>query len=1119
MFARVLPPPANIMFVLDDSGSMNFDVMVRGGYDGTFNPQDPSTQGYCYIFDDLGDNTYSESWRYAGKENRTYWRTQYHGTNVVYYNPQVAYSPWPSYIGATYAPADPDKPRSHPDNSSITLNLSGASYTIGPVEVPHARYVLYDSVSGRKYLVVLNGAKNYYEISTEISGREEKISALTLIPDIPAGLDSGRTYAAERQNFANWFTYHRRREFVAKNALAQIIKNLSEVRVGIYGINGRIIQPLAEVNVSTEGAGTSDSTADLLQKLYAFKSNGGTPLKKGLKTVGTYFAANTGTLAGVPGPKPYGIVEEGGSCQQSFTIILTDGFYSDLDTTHFGDTDGDSHPNTLADIAMYYYHTDLNQDLPDQVPQTRHSKARHQHMTTYAVAFGVSGTLNPDDYDADLTHKQTGKPIVWPQVTKDRSPETIDDLWHAAVNGRGQFFNAHSPVELIDALNRLMDAIQEILIASSSSVTVSGHYLYAKAGPDTLLYQALYSNRNDEWTGDILAFPVDPVTGELRKSDSRAWSAAAKLEARDANDRLIATYNGAAGKPFRVSELTDSQRDALGANPGDAVAYLRGAEVSGLRLRSQKLGDIVNSAPVFAEGVVYAGGNDGMLHAFDALSGEELFAYVPNLVFAHLSHLTDPGYTHRFYVDSTPTIKSGDLIGGTPDVPKTLLVGGLRKGGKGYFALDVTAAKSRITAEAALAERVLWEFPQSADPDMGYSFSRPVIVKTNSTRHPWAVVFGNGYASASGVSALYILNPLDGALIRKITAGKGPDNGMSSPVAVDVSNDQKADFVYAGDLHGNLWKFDLTSDDAGRWEAAFSKDFEPQPLFSARGPGGSPQPITTRPDVMHHPRQHGYIVCFGTGKYVSDNDPADMTVQTIYGIWDYGDLVYDLRARKWSLDDPLEFLGEFRRGSTPELSNQPAAVTLLQQTLTDLTVTLRGEEKDIRLLSDEKPIWATLPDPDDALGQKPDPSRLETNHAGFYLDLKPGERVISDVSIRDRLLLAVGFTPTSDRCGPGGNSMFMAINAFTGGYAGGGVFDISGDRRVDVDDYLDIDITGIVGRRAPAGVGFYGNLQTPAILRLHGSDGMYLSSSSGEIPLLHARPARLGIAYWMEMSF
>ncbi|CAB1063883.1 Type IV fimbrial biogenesis protein PilY1, partial [Olavius sp. associated proteobacterium Delta 1] len=104
------------------------------------------------------------------------------------------------------------------------------------------------------------------------------------------------------------------------------------------------------------------------------------------------------------------------------------------------------------------------------------------------------------------------------------------------------------------------------------------------------------------------------------------------------------------------------------------------------RNRFQVLGDIVHSSPVYSHGMLYAGGNDGMLHAFDAASGDERFAYVPNLVFGNLTSLIDPEYSHKYYVDLSPAIRD-ITIGG---LAKTYLVGGLGKGGKGYYALDVT---------------------------------------------------------------------------------------------------------------------------------------------------------------------------------------------------------------------------------------------------------------------------------------------------------------------------------------------------------------------------------------------------------------------------------------------
>jgi len=149
------------------------------------------------------------------------------------------------------------------------------------------------------------------------SGLAEKVSALSLDNAPPSDVITGRTYEEERQNFANWFTYHRRREFIAKSAIANIILTLADVRVGIYGINRRIVSPLQPIKV-TQGASIVDSTSVLLDKLYPYQSEGGTPLKEGLDTVGRYYKENSGILGGTSGPKPYGDQGAGAACQQSF---------------------------------------------------------------------------------------------------------------------------------------------------------------------------------------------------------------------------------------------------------------------------------------------------------------------------------------------------------------------------------------------------------------------------------------------------------------------------------------------------------------------------------------------------------------------------------------------------------------------------------------------------------------------------------------------------------------------------------------------------------------------------------------------------------------------------------
>ena len=526
----------------------------------------------------------------------------------------------------------------------------------------------------------------------------------------------------------------------------------------------------------------------------------------------------------------------------------------------------------------------------------------------------------------------------------------------------------------------------------------------------------------------------------------------------------------------------------------------------------------MHSAVVFIDDVVYVGANDGMLHAFKAIDGTEIFGYVPYLVFDHLKDLADPDYDHRFYVDLTPTVQKGEeLLGG--DGEQAILVGGLGKGGMGYFALDIT------NPNAMSEDQVLWEFPRQATSaadvaDMGYSYSKPVVVQSMSTKigESWVVIFGNGYNSASGKSVLFILEAATGNVIRKIEAGIGPDNGLSSPIAVDVDFDEKVDFVYAGDLKGNLWKFDLTSDNSAEWDVAFKEGGTAAPLFTALDRDGDTQPITARPDVMLHPEMHGYIVCFGTGKFLGSSDFDDLRLQTIYGIWDYGDRVF-IPPLGWSDDDDSEFLGTFRvPNEAAQLSNQPETVKLLQQVASEVTVGSGADEIIVRILTDEEPQWITTEDSDDK--QMPNPFELASNDAGWYLDLDvyAGERVISDVILRDGILIVIGFIPEESRCGSGGDSVFMELNAFTGGQLAGVNFDIHDDGGVGQDDYVQIEKDGETIYVPPSGLKLAGNLQPPAIIQLNETtEKKYLSSSGGGIVEISERTAKTGIAYWMEM--
>jgi Tfp pilus tip-associated adhesin PilY1 len=1061
-------------------------------------------------------------------------------------------------------------------------------------------------------VVVDGGTIRYWEVNDD---GDDLIEAGELFETTtpPVDVSTSRSYVDERQNFANWFQYYRKRDLLTRGAIAKVITSMQGVQIGLRGINSVLFQPVLRVKVGGE-----DYTSTLLSNLYSYRLDAhraATPLRSGFEEVGRYFDQDDGFDGGV-GPSPIATEEDGGACQQNFAVVFTDGFYNGL-PPHVSNADGDNGLpyadtgiNTLADVAMHYYENDLADNVDNRVSVNPADDAVHQHLVTYGVTFGVSGTLNPDDYDLENCTVATCPPWPVPITAGNDKRYKIDDLWHATVNGRGTFNMASNPDELVQAFLDVMQNI-ESRIGSAASVSVNGDELYGVLGADVNMYQSSYSS--DGWIGDVKAYALDPTTGEVIIT-SYVFSAAAELDNMLPDSRIIATYDGSStGTPFRFNDLTTAQKNLLveGAEADYTAAtnrlnYIRGDTTNedqnggAFRDRYQVLGDIVHSSPVFEDGVLYAGGNDGMLHAFDASNGRELFAYVPNLVFENLKELTKPTYTHRYYVDLTPTVKSGVTV--APGVDITMLVGGLGKGGKGYYALDVTDP-SAIINETVLSSKVLGEYPRTGpvvsitdatnaspivitatghgfatgemvvvtdvsgntaangtwtitdidgdsfsldgsagngaytsgglasfkDPDsddLGYSYSKPAIVMSNDS-DKWLVIFGNGYNSYNGHAVLFIIDAASGTLLKKIDTLAGDCNGLSTPVAIDINTDQRVDYVYAGDLKGNMWKFDLTSNNYTNWDVAFYNGATPQPLFQAKD-GINPQPITSKPDVMYHCENDGLMVVFGTGKYLGESDFLDNSLQTIYGIWDYGDD-----------EDNSEYLGSFERGSTPQLSNQPNNVSLLQQTeLPGSYFAPNG--KQLRILTANAANWQTttedlggncIPGAGEGItdcdpngqGAYPDPD----HHAGWYFDLPiSGERVPNDLMIRDKKAIVIGFIPENTACGSGGDSFVMEMDACSGGRLSSPQFDINDDGKLDHNDMValtDADgnpITDGDGNPiwvVPTGMMSPGRLLPPAILKTGDEEIKYFSTNVGTIVTLRERGVPLGIIYWLEV--
>ncbi len=714
------------------------------------------------------------------------------------------------------------------------------------------------------------------------------------------------------------------------------------LRVGFGTIN---TSGTKVTNVSDDFGVTNKK--NFLTTLYQTKiPSSGTPLRKALDDVGQYFMDKT--ITG-PWQTKYnqGLASEQLSCRQNYNILMTDGYWNGAGaaSTRADNWDGkdgttktaadgstykyiakapykDGESDTLADIAMYYWVTDLRSDwlqAKKNVPLPRDGSdpAFWQHLVQYTVGLGVKGNLDPV---TDLPLLTAGTKS-WPTASSNQ----IDDLWHAALNSHGKYFSAGDPEAFSDALNV---ALNEIAARSGDAAAVATSKTTLEAG--LKLFTSTYQTA--DWSGRLEQKSVDENTGNIISPND--WDTDTKIGL-PASRKIftVASDDGKSGVAFSYGNLSSAHKTILTTAAAayaptytvtgdDIIQYIKGErskESKPFRTRKVLLGDLVNSDPQYVkegkEGgygllpsdikgkstysgyyrnnllnrapTVYVGSNDGMLHAFDATKsatgGTERFAYVPKAVVPNLPELAKPNYVHKFYVDGTPSI--GDAaIGTNPDSPwKTVLVGTTGAGGRAVFALDVTDPTSFDQT------KVMWErnsTTPAVDNDLGYTIGVAQIGVMRDGR--WVAVFGNGFESVNQKAVLYVVDLKTGDIIRKIDTGVGGSsapNGLSTPKLL-LNADATIAAAYAGDLQGNLWKFDFVT--TGTVPSlvttpglAFGAG---ESLFTAIDTSRK-QPITTQPQLFPHP-DGGYVVVFGTGKIFEDTDAATTDKETLYGIWD-----------------------------------------------------------------------------------------------------------------------------------------------------------------------------------------------------------------------------------------
>jgi len=584
------------------------------------------------------------------------------------------------------------------------------------------------------------------------------------------------------------------------------------------------------------------------------------------------------------------------------------------------------------------------------------------------------------------------------------------------------YFLVQNPYKLKESLKKAFEAV---LATDSSASNVIANS--TSVNSDSRVFQARFSSA--DWSGDLIAYPF--VGGAI--STTEEWNAQALLKDNtkfDFTTRKIHINGSAGASEFKYSLLSSTDKTLLGS--ASVVDFLRGDRTNELTISgtgvfrkrnpNTVLGDIVHSSPFYEGGsnVVYVGANDGMLHAFKGSDsgipgskGTEVFAFIPREVMSKLQGLSSPAYDHTYFVDGDIVVSQATAGNGNQNI----LAASLGRGGRGLFALDVTHPDTFGNSS------FLWEYTPSADTnaasdnDLGYILGRPNYYKMNNGKY--AIVFGNGVNSPGKKAVLYIIELTStGAIdtVRKIDTGVGTDNGMFAPTGLDTDGNGTVDLLYAGDLEGNVWKFDVSSGTASSWANAFGAGV---PFFKAVDSGGTAQPITAPltvsvNNVATDTNLGKRFVFFGTGAYFRSTDPADSQTQSWYGLIEDGATVANRAALKQRTISPVSTFATFPVRSFSEA--------------------VAG----------------------DMVGMQ-----------GWYLDFttQPKERIITEslvLPLAKPTLIASSIIPdTSDQCVPGGSGFINALDPYTGGATTVGILDVNKDKDF-TNDLIGSEIIGSV---------------------------------------------------------
>lgn len=1084
----------NLMFVLDDSGSMQFEITPE-----TYRLASVTNGDTVFAFPSVnsvyGNNSYNK--KVVAPGDRSVYGMLFRSPqiNASYYNPAKLYKPWVKSDGITVTVMDPASVSCslhNPINTGTgdakcrklteeaTRNFNGVDSTWTSCSLNAANAITCSTGTSNtwKYYpatyYVFNGdPNNKADVWNAQKYTERKIIASTT-EYIGDGRGSERTdcaldgtirtckYAEEIQNFANWYTYYRSRVLTARAGIGRAFAQQQDgIRVGFGTINrGSNSVDGANTEIIKTGVRkfTSTRKASFLTELYGVAIGGGTPLPNALDYVGQYYQRSDNKGPWSKDPET-GVNEAHVQCRASYALLMSDGYWTSTINTA-GNSDNtagstitsdipganpgsykyepvapftDSQSNSLADVAMKYWKADLRTDLANKVKPNTIDPAFWQHMTTFTIGLGVEGNISVKSVaDVITTGKDiNGNAIKWPTlVTTAEDGTKVDDMLHAAVNGRGDFFSARDPDAFANSLANLLQDITGRDTNNAAAAAANSTSL----NTGSMVYKALFDSNN--WTGSLKAIEINSA-GAFGKE---VWSASIPK-----TSRKIYTFNGTTGVtldwenlgvPQKFKDTSPSapqQKDWFkDSSTSDATGeqrlnWFKGVDnnvandPADLRNRDGRLlGDIVNSDPAFAGNtnlryeqlpadlgaasytdyfntkkknrreMLYVGANDGMLHGFNArvltgdsiAAGAEVFAYTPTRVMKNIPNLASELYgkdsrkPHKYMVDG-PIYVSDAYVG---EKWRNILVGTLGAGGRGLYVLDVTNPDSFGEAN------VLFELTEDQYPELGFITGTPIVAPGADKR--WKIFIGNGYNSTKDGSAKAYLGVIDineefdrafkGTSVTRtkfIATNSTTNNSLSQP-ALLPNEDGLVVAAYAGDLDGNMWKFNLSSDKPGSWVVANSGS----PLFVAKDTSSNTQPITASPTLGFNNRvtPARVMVYFGTGRYVaSDDNQKSSRVQSFYAL----------------VDKEVAISGR---------------TNLHQKTMT-ATSTQRTISGEINTDKTNAINWATKD--------------------GWYLDFPANERIITKpLLVYDRLIFPT-VIPTDDPCSAGGSGWIMELIA------------------------------------------------------------------------------------------